>query len=150
MFDVGINLNEALKEAQDAGYAEADPSYDVDGLDTASKLVIMSNWIMEKRVSMADVTIEGISRVTTKEVGESKRLKKAVKLVGIINDSEISVHPRAVPVDHPLCVKGTLNSVVFKTDPAGEITITGRGAGGKETASAVIRDIIDVKNAIMM
>jgi homoserine dehydrogenase len=148
MFDVGITLNEALKEAQRAGYAEADPSYDIDGLDTAGKLVIMSNWIMGRRISIGDVDIEGISRVSVEEVENSKRSNGAIKLVGLINDSEISVHPRPVPVDNPLCVKGTLNAVVFKTDLAGEITVTGRGAGGYETASAVLRDMIDIKSAL--
>jgi len=95
------------------------------------------------------VDIQGISQVSTKEVEEAKHSRKALKLVGLINSSEISVRPRAVSVDDPLCVKGTLNSVVFKTDLAGVITITGHGAGGHETASAVVRDIIDIKNALM-
>jgi homoserine dehydrogenase len=149
MLDAGITLDEALKEAQIAGYAEADPSYDINGLDTASKLVIMSNWILEKRVSIGDVDIEGISKVSVEEVENAKRSRKAIKLIGRINDSEISVHPRAVPDDSPICVKGTLNAVLFKTDLAGEITMAGRGAGGTETASAVLRDIIDIKSALM-
>jgi homoserine dehydrogenase len=149
MLDAGITLDEALKEAQIAGYAEADPSYDINGLDTASKLVIMSNWILEKRVSIGDVDIEGISKVSVEEVEKAKRSKKAIKLMGCINDFEISVRPRAVPDDSPICVKGALNAVVFKTDLVGEITMAGRGAGGTETASAVLRDIIDIKSALM-
>jgi len=149
MADAGITLNEALKEAQDAGYTEADPSYDINGLDTASKLVIMSNWIMGRRVSIRDVDIEGISNVSVEDVENAKRSEKAIKLVGLINDSEISVHPRTVPFDNPLCVKGTLNAVAFKTDLAGTITVTGRGAGGTETASAVLRDLIDIKRTLL-
>lgn len=149
MYDAGITLEEALGEAQTAGYAEADPSYDINGIDTACKLVITSNWILGKRVTIKDVEIEGISKVTVKDVENAKRSKKAIKLVGHISESEISVHPRPVPDDSPLCVKGTLNAVVFKTDLSGEVTIAGRGAGGTETASAVLRDIIDIKNALM-
>lgn len=149
MLDAGITLNDALQEAQSAGYAEADPSYDINGLDTASKLVIMSNWIMGRRLTIRDVDIEGISNVSVGEVEEAKLSNKALKLVGLVNESEISVHPRRVPFESPLCVKGTLNAVVFKTDLAGAITVTGRGAGGTETASAVLRDIIDIKNALL-
>ena len=149
MADAGITLNEALKEAQDAGYTEADPSYDINGLDTASKLVIMSNWIMGRRVSIRDVDIEGISNVSVEDVENAKRSEKAIKLVGLISDSEISVHPRTVPFDSPLCVKGTLNAVVFMTDLVGAITVTGRGAGGTETASAVLRDLIDIKRTLL-
>jgi homoserine dehydrogenase len=149
MLDDGMTLKEALKEAQDAGYAEADPSNDINGLDTAAKLVIMANWIMGRRLSMRDVDIEGISNVSVKDVENSKRSKEAIKLVGLINDSEISVHPRLVSFDNPLCVKGTLNAVVFKTDLAGTITVTGRGAGGTETASAVLRDMIDIKRNLL-
>ena len=149
MLDDGMTLKGALKEAQDAGYAEADPSYDINGLDTAAKLVIMANWIMGRRLSIRDVDIEGISNVNVKDVMNSKRSKEAIKLVGLINDSEISVHPRPVSFDNPLCVKGTLNAVVFKTDLAGTITVTGRGAGGTETASAVLRDMIDIKRNLL-
>jgi homoserine dehydrogenase len=149
MLDVGMTLNEALREAQDAGYAEADPSYDINGLDTASKLVIMANWIMERRVSIRDVDVEGISNVSIEDVQNAKRSEKAIKLIGLINDSEISVHPRALSFENPLCVKGSLNAVVFNTDLAGPITVTGRGAGGTETAGAVLRDLINIKKALL-
>lgn len=149
MLEVGVTLSEALKEAQDAGYAETDPSYDISGLDTASKLVIMANWIMQRSVSIRDVEVEGISKVSLGDVQNAKCSGKAIKLVGMINDSEISVHPRALPVESPLCVKGSLNAVVFNTDLAGPITVSGRGAGGTETAGAVLRDLIDIKRDLL-
>lgn len=149
MLDAGITFNAALKEAQEAGYAEADPSYDINGLDTASKLVIMCNWIMGRRASLMDVDIQGISNVTVEDIVREKRSDKAIKLVGSIDESEISVHPQPIPFNSPLCVKGNLNAVVFKTDIAGSITITGRGAGGTETASAVLRDLIDIKETLL-
>jgi len=149
MFDAGITMKEALKEASRAGYAEADSSYDINGIDTASKLVIISNWIMGRRVSIRDVEIEGISNVTLDQVDQAKRSGNAVKLVGFVDDSQISVRPRLVPLDDPLCVKGTLNAVVFKTEQVGNLTVTGRGAGGSETASAALRDLIDIKTALI-
>ncbi len=149
MFDNGITIEEALREAQKAGYAEADPSYDISGLDTASKLVIMCNWVMERRVAIGDVHVEGISDVSIQDVERAKRNRKAVKLVGYVNDSEISVHPHSISLDEPLCVTGTLNAVTFRTELAGDITVTGRGAGGKETASAVLRDLIDIKRTLL-
>jgi len=149
MFDAGITMKEALEEASRAGYAEADPSYDINGIDTASKLVIISNWIMGKRVSIHDVEIEGISNVTLDQVDQAKRSGNAMKLVGSVDDSQLSVRPRPVPLDDPLCVKGTLNAVVFKTEQVGNLTVTGRGAGGSETASAALRDLIDIKTALI-
>lgn len=149
MFDQGITLNEALTEAQKAGYAEADPSYDVEGLDTASKLVIMCNWILGRRVSIRDVDIEGISDVTVHEVEKAKNAGKAIKLVGSANESHVSVSPRALAVENPLAVKGTLNGVTFTTELGGDITLIGHGAGGRETASAVMRDLIEIKKTLL-
>lgn len=149
MFDAGITMEEALDEAKKAGYAEADSSYDISGLDSASKLVIMCNWILGKRVSIRDVRLEGISKVNVQDVEKLKRSGKAIKLVGFADDSEISVHPRPIPLDSPLCVKGTFNAVAFKTEFAGNITLIGHGAGGKETASAVLRDLIDIKKMLL-
>jgi len=149
MFDAGITMDAALREAQKAGYAEADPSYDIDGFDTAAKLVIMCNWIMGRRVSIRDVDLEGISKVSVKDVERAKRSGNTIKLLGIVNDSEISVHPRPIPIENPLFVRGTLNAVVFKTEHAGGITLIGRGAGGKETAIAVLRDLIDIKRMLL-
>lgn len=148
MFEDEIPMNEALEEASKAGYAEADPSYDVNGTDTASKLVILSNWILGRQVSIRDVQIEGISRVTIDDVREAKRSGKAVKLVGFADDSHMSVGPSSIPLDDPLCVKGTLNAVAFKTEQIGNITLTGRGAGGNETAFAALRDLIEIKDAM--
>jgi homoserine dehydrogenase len=150
MFEAGITTQEALKEAQEGGYAESDPSLDINGLDTAAKLVIISNWILGKRASIRDVAIEGISEVTVPDVEDAKRSGKAVKLVGFANETELSVHPRPVSVNDPLCVNGTLNAVAFKTELAGDVTIAGPGAGGQETASAVIRDLIDIKRTLLM
>jgi homoserine dehydrogenase len=149
MLDSGITTNEALKEAQEAGFAEADPTYDMTGLDTASKLVIISNSIMDRRVSITDVDYDGISKVTVENMEKARRSGNAIKLVGRIDDFEISVHPRTIPLTSPLCVRGSLNTVLFNTDIAGTVALTGRGAGGTETSVAVLRDLIDLKRTLM-
>jgi homoserine dehydrogenase len=149
MFDAGTTMEEALREAQNAGYTERDPSYDINGLDTAGKLVILCNWILGRRVSIRDVDLEGISKVSVQDVERAKRSGKAVKLVGLAGESEISVHPRAIALEDPLCVKGILNAVTFKTEFAGDNTLIGRGAGGTQTATGVLRDLIDIKRMLL-
>ncbi|MEM2842986.1 MAG: homoserine dehydrogenase [Candidatus Bathyarchaeia archaeon] len=139
-----LSMEEALKEAQKLGYAEADPSYDVEGIDSACKLVIIANWIMNKRISIKDVKIEGIRKVTLKDVNEAKKRGSFIKLIGEINE-EAFVKPMEISTANPLCVNGTLNAVSFNAENSGEITIVGKGAGGRETASAIIRDLIDIK-----
>jgi homoserine dehydrogenase len=150
MFKEGVSMSHALKEARDFGYAEADPRFDIDGIDTAIKLVIISNWVMGGSDSIRDVMIEGISSVTFQEIEESKRQNKEIKLVGSTKDYKLSVRPRAISLSNPLCVDGILNAVLFKTELAGEITLCGRGAGGRETASSVLRDLIDIKKRLAM
>ncbi len=147
MAESNMSMDEALKEAQASGYAEANPSYDIDGVDTACKLVILSNWIMGKESSIKDVKIEGIRKVTPEDLEAAREKNSQVKLIGSIVD-EIKVQPEQIPQSHPLCVGGTLNAVSFKTELMGEVTIVGKGAGGVETASAVLRDIVDVRRVL--
>jgi len=149
MAESSISFDTALNEAQASGYAEVNPSYDIDGIDTACKLVILANCVMGKESSMRDVKAEGIRKVTPEDLEEARRENSEVKLIGSIDDNEIRVQPRRVPRRHPLCVGGTLNAVSFKTELMGEITIVGKGAGGVETASAVLRDVIDVRRTLV-
>ena len=139
-------MEEALKEAQRAGYAEADPTYDVEGVDTACKLVIMANLLMGRNVTIKDVDVQGITGVTPNEVAEAKTKGCEVKLIGAIEE-KIWVRPTVIDRNHPLAVSGTLNAVSFKAEYAGEITIVGKGAGGMETAGAVLRDLIDIRRS---
>jgi len=147
MGEGGVTMEEALKEAQQAGYAEADPTYDVEGIDTACKLVIMANWLMGRNVTIKDVNVEGIRSVTPKEVAAAKAEDSEVKLIGIIEE-KIWVRPTVIDGKHPLAVGGTLNAVSFKAEYAGEITMVGKGAGGMETAGAVLRDLIDIRRSV--
>jgi homoserine dehydrogenase len=146
MGEGGVTMREALNEAQRAGYAEADPTYDIEGVDTACKLVIMANWLMGRNVTIRDVDIQGITGVTPKEVAAAKAENCEVKLIGAIEE-KISVRPTVVDRNHPLAVSGTLNAVSFKAEYAGEITMVGKGAGGTETAGAVLRDLIDIRRS---
>jgi len=139
-----ITFQKALENAQKLGYAEADPSMDVDGFDPACKLVIMANWIMDKKVTLKDVMIQGIRNVTSEALKAASERGSTIKLVGVINDN-LELKPTEVSRRDPLCVGGVLNAVTFISEYAGEETIIGRGAGGMETASAILRDLLDIK-----
>jgi homoserine dehydrogenase len=132
----------ALKEAQERGITERNPSYDIDGVDAACKVLILANAVMKRDAKFEDVEIVGIRGVTQEAVSLAKKSNFAIKLVGTI-DKHLEVAPKLVPVNHPLCVHGTLNAVHLETDLAKEVTLVGYGAG-KETVSAVLNDILTV------
>jgi homoserine dehydrogenase len=142
-----IKFEEALSAAQQLGYAEANPTMDVDGYDTAAKLVIMANWIMDKKVTIKDVKIKGIRDVSSKNIEKAKKIGNTIKLIGSITKI-LKVEPTQISKHHPLAVDGALNAVTYVSESAGEQTIIGLGAGGQETASAVIRDLLDIKKNI--
>jgi len=139
-----ITFQEALEGAQKLGYAEADPTMDVDGFDAAAKLVIMANWIMDKKVTLKDVKIIGIRDVSQQTLGDASRKGSTIKLIGSIEET-LKVEPTQISKHDPLAVDGALNAVTFVSESAGEQTIIGRGAGGMETASAILRDLLDIK-----
>ncbi len=148
MSEAKISMNMALREAQEAGYAETDPTHDINGTDTAAKLSIIANWVMGMNVSINDVKTQGITGIAMNEVDEALKNNSYIKLVGSIAGSELRVEPRPIPRNHPLCVNGTLNAAVFETELSREITLIGHGAGGVETGSAVLRDLIDIRNSL--
>lgn len=143
----GLSFGDALNDAKEKGYAEAEPSLDVDGYDAAAKLVIMANWIMNMKVTMKDVSFTGIRNVTANDVKNALKSRNAIKLIASSN-KQLTVKPTEIPKNDPLCVNGTLNAVTFSSEYSGEQTIIGRGAGGMETASAVLRDLIEIREAI--
>jgi homoserine dehydrogenase len=142
-----ITFDEALKGAQKLGYAEADPTMDVDGYDAAAKLVIMANWIMDKKVTLKDVKIKGIRNVSSQNIADASAKGCTIKLIGSIGET-LKVEPTQISRHDPLAVDGALNAVTFVSESAGEQTIIGLGAGGMETASAVLRDLLDIKQNI--
>ena len=142
----GADMKDALAEAQRLGYAEADPTYDIGGFDTACKLVITSNYILGMGLSINDLDIKGITEVSPRDVQTAKARGKVIKLIGSVEKSA-RVAPEEIDASHPLNVSGTFNAILFDTHPAGEITLVGKGAGGKETASAVLRDLIEIRRS---
>jgi homoserine dehydrogenase len=143
----GMSFGEALKDAKSKGYVEADESLDLDGFDAAAKLVILANWIMGMKVTMPDIQRTGIRNVTTKDIKNAAKKNCAIKLIASCN-KELEVSPREISTDDPLCVNGTLNAISFTSEHSGTQTIIGKGAGGTETASSILRDLLDIRKEI--
>ncbi len=143
----GLSFDSALKDAKEKGYVEADESLDLDGLDAAAKLVILANWIMGMKVTLPDIDCKGIRNVTVNDIKNASKNNCAIKLIASCN-KELVVKPREVPVDDPLCVNGTLNAIAFTSEHSGTQTIIGKGAGGIETASSILRDLLDIRQEI--
>jgi len=143
----GVSYEEALKDAQDKGYVEADESLDLDGLDAAAKLVILANWIMGMKVTLPDINCTGIRKVTVDDIKKAEKNNCSIKLIASCN-KELVVGPKEVSNDDPLCVNGTLNAIAFTSEHSGTQTIIGKGAGGMETASSILRDLLDIRQEI--
>jgi len=141
----GMSFNDALDDAKQRGYVEADESLDLDGLDAAAKLVILANWIMGMKVTMPDIKITGIRKIDNSDIKRAAEKNCAIKLIASCN-KELTVAPKEIAIIDPLCVSGTLNAISFTSEHSGTQTIIGRGAGGIETASSILRDLIDIKN----
>jgi homoserine dehydrogenase len=143
-----ISFQDALVNAQKLGYAEREPSMDIDGFDTACKIVILSNWVMGKKVTLRDVDVTGIRGVTLEMLRDAVNRNSTIKLIGTVDEGEVSVKPLEIPWVDPLCVSGVLNAVTFQTEYAADQTLIGRGAGGIETANAVLRDLLDIRHKL--
>jgi homoserine dehydrogenase len=143
-----VTFQEALSNAQKLGYAEREPSMDIDGFDTACKVVILANWILNKKITLKDVDRTGIRDVSLQALDEASKRGNTIKLIGSIDGDRPTVKPTEIPKTNPLCVSGVLNAVTFSTEFAGEQTLVGRGAGGVETASAVLRDLLDIRHKL--
>ena len=144
----GMSYSEALNDAGKKGYAEADPTLDVEGFDAAAKLVIMSNWIMGMKVTMRDVARTGITSVRKEDFRQASKNNSAVKLLATCDGRRLNVSPGEVPRADPICVNGTFNAVTFSSEHSGSQTIIGKGAGGVETASAILRDMIEIRDTV--
>ncbi|MCX9083531.1 MAG: homoserine dehydrogenase [Candidatus Methanoperedens sp.] len=142
MSDERMPYELVLKEAQELGFAEADPTYDVEGIDSAIKLVIIANSVFSQAATYKDVNVTGINKITPEALELANKNDYVVKLVCEALDGKLTVAPRLVPKRHPLAVGGTLNVASILTDLAGRITISGKGAGSIETASSILSDIL--------
>ncbi len=148
MTESGQTFAEALAEAQALGYAERDPTADVEGHDAAAKASIIASLAFGVRVVAGDVYREGIAAVTADDIKMAGRLGYVVKLLAVIDDVggevAVRVHPTMVPTAHPLAsVRESFNAVFVEGAAAGELMFYGRGAGGRPTASAALGDVID-------
>ncbi|MCW3995260.1 MAG: homoserine dehydrogenase [Candidatus Bathyarchaeota archaeon] len=143
-----VSFQDALVNAQKLGYAEREPSMDIDGFDAACKVVILANWIMNKKITLKDVDRTGIRDVSLQMLEEAAKRNSTLKLIGSIEGDRATVKPTEIPLTNPLCVSGVLNAVTFQTEFAGEQTLIGKGAGGIETASAVLRDLLDIRRKL--
>jgi homoserine dehydrogenase len=144
----GWDFDTALREAQKLGYAEADPSADVDGIDTATKVVILANGVLGRPCTISDVAIRGIRNIPKARIDAAKAAGRTVKLIARIAEGVLSVAPEEVEADAPLNVGGSLNCLSLQLNSGGEVSLIGRGAGGPETATAVMRDLIDIWHSI--
>ncbi|HEV7254556.1 MAG TPA: homoserine dehydrogenase [Mesorhizobium sp.] len=145
----GLSFDECLKDAQRLGYAEADPTFDIEGFDTAHKLSILTSLGFGTRVAVDEIYLEGISNITQADIRAAGELGYRIKLLGVAQRTESGieqrVHPTMVPTASVIAqVHGVTNAVAIETDILGELLLSGPGAGGNATASAVIGDIADI------
>jgi homoserine dehydrogenase len=148
-----LDFDVVLAEAQAAGYAEADPSFDIDGIDTAHKLSILAALAFGARIDFAGVATHGIRAVELADIDQAAALGFRIKLVGLAENEDGTlfqrVHPALVPLDHPMAAaSGALNAVAAEGDFVGRLFFQGRGAGEGPTASAVVADLIDIARGI--
>jgi len=145
----GMSFQECLADAQRLGYAEADPTFDIEGHDTAHKLSILTSLAFGCQISAQDIYLEGISNITPADIKAAANLGYRIKLLGVAQRTETGieqrVHPTMVPTSSVIAqVHGVTNAVAIETDMLGELLLSGPGAGGNATASAVIGDLADI------
>lgn len=149
----GLSYKESLKKAQEMGYAETDPTADVEGWDAAVKTVILANSLMNTRITLKDVYREGITDITLNDIRKSLDEKMRIKLLAHIYREKDNVYadvkPTKIPLTHPLAnVMQVYNALTFKTDHLGEITIVGPGAGRIQTGQALLSDILYINRLL--
>jgi homoserine dehydrogenase len=154
MTDHGTPFPEVLKEAQKLGFAEADPTYDVEGIDTAHKLAILMTIAYGLNVRLEDITVEGISSIEPIDIDFAKKFGCRIKLLAISRNHgdhiEARVHPTMVPEEHMLAtINGPFNGIQFRGDIVGDVLLYGQGAGMMPTGSAVAADVVDIGRNIV-
>ena len=149
MFEEGMDFDEALAKATELGYAEADPTADVEGLDAGRKVAIMASIAFHSRVTFSNVYTEGITKISARDILYAKEFGSVIKLLGVAHNTEggieVAVHPMMIAQEHPLAsVRDSFNAVFVHGDAVDDVMFYGRGAGEFPTASAVMGDVIDV------
>ena len=149
MTEEGMDFADALKKAQELGFAEADPTADVEGLDAGRKVAIMASIAFHSRVVFFNVHTEGITKITARDIAYAKEFDSVIKLLGVAHNTEngieVGVYPMMIRKEHPLAsVRDSFNAVFVHGDAVDDAMFYGRGAGEFPTASAVMGDVIDV------
>jgi homoserine dehydrogenase len=149
MGEEGLSFEDALKDAQKKGFAEADPTFDIEGYDAAHKIAVVSRLAFSKKIDFKTIPIEGITKISKEDIEFAREMNYVIKLLGlgrIIGEKmEISVSPTMIPLHHPLAsVRNEFNAILFNGDMTGQITLFGKGAGSTPTASAVVSDIVQI------
>lgn len=149
MFEENMDFGEALAQATELGYAEADPTSDIEGLDAGRKIAILASIAFHSQVSLEDIYIEGITHITSRDIKYARELDCVIKLIGSARQREgkieAAVYPMMISKDHPLAsVKDSFNAVFVHGDAVDDVMFYGRGAGEFPTASAIVGDVIDV------
>jgi homoserine dehydrogenase len=147
--ETGRSYEDVLKEAQELGYAEADPTADVEGFDALAKVTILANVVMNENLTPDQIECKGISNITLEDIKKAKSQNKRWKLIGEIkkdnNGVSASVAPVMIDLSHPLAgVNGATNAITFTTDLMGDVTIVGAGAGRIETGYSILTDILEI------
>jgi len=145
----GMSYAEALKKAQELGYAEADPSGDVEGYDARGKVTILANVVMNTSLKISEVSCKGITGITLQDIDKAKKAGSRWKLIGSVKKEEnrvtASVAPEMLPLTHPLAgVMGATNAITFTTDLLGDVSIVGPGAGRTETGFSILNDLLKI------
>lgn len=143
----GLDFDDVLKDAQAKGYAEADPTGDIEGYDAANKAAIMATLGFHTSVTIDDVSVEGITKITADDIAAATAENKVIKLLAVVENTDAGVSARVYPAlisnTHPLAsVHGSFNAVFVKAEAADDLMFYGRGAGGAPTASAVVGDVV--------
>lgn len=146
----GMSYEDALNKAQELGYAEADPTGDVEGYDARAKVTILANVVMDVDLKIEDVKCEGITKITLDDIAKAKEQGARWKLIGVVEKTEAGgisaeVRPEMVPMTHPLAgIMGATNALTFNTDLMGDVTIVGAGAGKIETGFSILTDLLSL------
>lgn len=148
----GMAYEDALKKAQELGYAEADPTGDVEGYDARGKVTILANVVMNTSLKVEDVSCKGITQITLEDIEKAKKASSRWKLIGSVKKEGdkilAAVAPEMLPLSHPLAgVMGATNAITFTTDLLGEVSIVGPGAGRTETGFSILTDLLRIHNS---
>ena len=150
----GLSYEKAIKKAQDLGYAEADPTADVEGYDALGKIIILANVIMKGTLTKDQVPCQGITKITSQDIQDAKKEEKRWKLIAgakLKGDGSVEayVRPEKISLNHPLAaVSGPINALTYTTKYLGDVTIVGPGAGREATGYALLTDILDIHRKI--